>query len=167
MVIISMYRQEHLNDKIFIRSEEQSVCPVCTSSLSVIGSKHRKAIDHTGVKQTFVIRRLRCVKCALIHHELPDIIVPYKRHCCKAIEEVIDDVGERKRNSLRRASRLKHWWRVMRAYFSFIVQSLNFQYGTDIQLFPPLKQVVRAMINSHSWAHTRSVLEINPWMDTA
>ncbi len=35
-----------------------------------------------------MIRRLRCEKCGRIHHELPDMLVPYKQHIAATIEKV-------------------------------------------------------------------------------
>ena len=35
------------------------------------------------------IRRLRCADCKRIHHELPDILVPYKHHVRESIETTI------------------------------------------------------------------------------
>jgi hypothetical protein len=37
-----------------------------------------------------MIRRMRCITCCRIHHELPDILVPYKRYSAECIESVLD-----------------------------------------------------------------------------
>ncbi len=36
-----------------------------------------------------IIRRLRCCECEKIHHELPDILVPYKRYGNESFEVVV------------------------------------------------------------------------------
>jgi predicted RNA-binding Zn ribbon-like protein len=36
-----------------------------------------------------IIRRMRCELCKKIHHELPDLLVPYKRYGSESIEQVI------------------------------------------------------------------------------
>jgi hypothetical protein len=65
------------------------VCPVYGEILFVIGVRKRKLINAEIDKQTLVIRRLRCKECRVIHHELPDIVVPYKRHCAETIERIV------------------------------------------------------------------------------
>ncbi|MGB4509265.1 MAG: DUF6431 domain-containing protein, partial [Syntrophomonadaceae bacterium] len=56
---------------------EQIPCPCCSGGLKVIGSRPRKCVNSVGERITLIIRRLRCVKCQRIHHELPDMLVPY------------------------------------------------------------------------------------------
>ena len=72
-----------------MRGNESAICPICGEVLSVRGRRERKIIDSGGEKVKLVIRRLRCERCKRIHHELPDCIVPYKRHCSETIEAVI------------------------------------------------------------------------------
>ncbi|MGI6649770.1 MAG: DUF6431 domain-containing protein [Bacillota bacterium] len=48
----------------------------------------RVFINDVGNQNVLVIRRLRCRHCHRIHHELPDILVPYKRHSSESIESV-------------------------------------------------------------------------------
>jgi len=55
----------------------------------VIGSRHRVYIDGTGEKIILIIRRLSCLHCGQIHHELPDILVSYKRYGRENIEAVL------------------------------------------------------------------------------
>ncbi|WP_445349419.1 DUF6431 domain-containing protein [Desulforudis sp. DRI-14] len=62
-----------------MRSAEQIPCPCCSGHLKVIGSRKRSCIDSLGDKIVLIIRRLGCVACHRIHHELPDMLVPYKR----------------------------------------------------------------------------------------
>lgn len=47
-------------------------------------------IDSGGTPLSMIIRRLRCGQCGKVHHELPDVVVPYKRHCAETIEKVIE-----------------------------------------------------------------------------
>ena len=73
----------------FVRSMEQVFCPCCGGDLIVIGSRKRKYIKSSGENCSLVIRRLRCQQCNRIHHELPDILVPYKRYDSESIEAVV------------------------------------------------------------------------------
>ncbi len=56
-----------------MRSAEQIPCPCCSGQLKVIGSRRRSRINGRGEKIVLIIRRLGCVACHRIHHELPDI----------------------------------------------------------------------------------------------
>ncbi|WP_236620369.1 DUF6431 domain-containing protein [Sporolactobacillus laevolacticus] len=66
-------------------------CPCCGGELKVIGSRLRKYIEDSGKCVSLRIRRLCCGTCSKIHHELPDLLLPYKRYesCCfeKAISQ--------------------------------------------------------------------------------
>lgn len=54
-----------------------------------MGSRRRKVIDSAGDTIVLIIRRLRCCDCGRIHHELPDILVPYKRYGSESIEAAV------------------------------------------------------------------------------
>ena len=73
----------------FVKSVEQNPCPICDGSLKVIGSRHRGCTNSAGDAIDLIIRRLRCHDCRKIHHELPDILVPYKRHASESIEAAV------------------------------------------------------------------------------
>ena len=77
---------------LFVRSMEKSVCPICMGKLEVIGSRRRYVIEGTGSRQTLIVRRMRCLNsvCRKIHHELPDILVPYKIHAAEILEKIIE-----------------------------------------------------------------------------
>ena len=48
-------------------------------------------IDTGGETVRLVVRRLRCMNenCRRIHHELPDVVVPYKMHTAATFEKII------------------------------------------------------------------------------
>ena len=114
-------------------------------------------INSAGYKQTLIIRRLRCEGCKHIHHELPDLLMPYKRHCMKTIENII--AGDTKdvccENSTIR--RIKAWWVGCRLYFESIIMSLRTKYGLVFSENPAPREIVRAVVNVHLWSSTRSV----------
>ena len=60
----------------FVRSGEQNPCPICDGLLKVIGSRRRGYTDGMGERRTLMIRRLGCLVCSKIHHELPDLDDP-------------------------------------------------------------------------------------------
>jgi hypothetical protein len=156
MLIITEYRQENRDGKIYIKSDEKSICPVCSSDLKVIGSRNRKAIVK-GNQQIYVIRRLQCKECKHIHHELPDILVPYKRHSLEGIEEAIEIKGNEKGSKIQQSTRwkIKEWWEHVKKQFGYIKKSLEMKYDVRIGELTR-SQIVRAIVNSHSWVQTRT-----------
>ena len=45
-----------------------------------------------GMKQRFLIRRLKCSNCGRLHRELPDCLVPYKHYASEVISGVLDGI---------------------------------------------------------------------------
>jgi len=93
MIMTSNY-EEWTDDegRLHIRSKEKAACPVCQGKLKVRDSKPRtvKFRDKTG-KTKLVIRRLYCENCDTLHSELPDKVIPYKRHARETIEAIINE----------------------------------------------------------------------------
>lgn len=90
MIMLSKYDMSKISKQIYyIRCKECVSCPCCGSKVRVIGSRKRNYINKAGEKITLIIRRLRCRKCQRVHHELPDILVPYKRYESSCIENVL------------------------------------------------------------------------------
>lgn len=75
----------------FLRSAEILPCPCCQGKLYVIGGRPRTWIQSSGEKAKIIIRRMRCKDCNRVHHELPDLLVPYRRYEAESIELVIQD----------------------------------------------------------------------------
>lgn len=71
-------------------SEENHLCPKCSTVLCRSGWRKRTVIAMDGIPETYWIRRLYCPKCKKIHHELPDFIVPYKRYTAQVIENILE-----------------------------------------------------------------------------
>ena len=75
-----------------IRSREATRCPDCGGELKVRDSKPRGVkFPDKSEKTKLVIRRMVCKNCETLHSELPDTIVPYKRHARKTIEAAIQE----------------------------------------------------------------------------
>ena len=161
MIIVSLYRKEDRNGKVYIRTDKEPICPICSSALRVIGSRERKVIEMNGNRQSYVIRRLRCKNCETVHHELPDLLIPYKRHCANTIEQIIakhEPFGVATTPQSNTVRRVKQWWNVVEAYFWFIVGALEARLGCALNIIPRPRTLVRAAVNSHNWVHTRSVV---------
>ena len=89
-VITDYDLEENPQKRVFVRRNEQSAyCSYCQHALAVCGSRRRRVIDGGGEQRTLIIRRLYCQACRRVHHELPDLLVPYKRYDRESIESVI------------------------------------------------------------------------------
>ena len=158
IVYIIKYRIEIGEDgKKYIRSEEINICPICIGKLKVIGIRDRGATGSDGYKEIYVIRRLRCIYCNKIHHELPDILIPYKRHCAETVENIIagendiccDFVTE---------YRIKAWWAAFSLYFERVKVSLQMKLKMTFSSNMTPREIIRMIINTNLWIHTRTAM---------
>jgi uncharacterized protein YbaR (Trm112 family) len=161
----------------FVRSMEQIFCPCCGGNLNVIGSRRRKYIKSSGESCVLIIRRLRCQQCNRIHHELPDILVPYKRYDSASIETVV--TGSSALSVAADEStivRWRSWFRSHSTYFLGCLDSIAIRFcqGTNKGAFDLprsvlqkiwqhtgnlvgwLGRIVRPITNVNLWVHTRS-----------
>lgn len=160
----------------FVRSTEKVLCPCCGGDLIVIGSRKRKYIKSSGENSTLIIRRLRCQQCNQIHHELPDILVPYKRYDSESIEAVVTE-----NSPLSVAAdestlvRWRSWFQSHSTYFLGCLDSIAIRFlkgTTEGALDLPrsvlqkiwqhtgnvlgwLARIVRPITNVNLWVHTR------------
>jgi hypothetical protein len=156
MIMIRKYsRSRDDKGRIKILSYEINLCPVCGESLFVIGTRERKYNEDDGTKVILIIRRLRCKSCRVIHHELPDILIPYKRHCAATVEKIVNgdknvccDDGV--------ITRIKKWWASCELYFEGVLTSLREKYGDVFSQYPAPREIVRAVVNANLWVHTHS-----------
>ncbi len=159
MVIISDYSGP-VNGKgeICIKSKEKSICPVCGGSLRGIGSRRRSVINADGDKTIYRIRRLCCGEgCGKIHHELPDSIVPYRRHSARTIEEIDEGRTDGLDMEISTCSRLQQFVYGLREYYRRVVSGLKEKLKeTDFPACPKLKEIVRIIANENLWSYTRS-----------
>lgn len=157
MISICKYRlKKDKGGRYHIRSYEIIPCPVCGGVLIVIGIRDRGFIDSKGRRVILVIRRLRCQNCHVIHHELPEIIVPYKRHCAKTIEKIVTGKSGGVPCETRTIHRIRAWWAVCIVYFRNALASLREKYGVEFSKKPAPKEIIRAVVNAHLWIHTRT-----------
>lgn len=158
MVIISNYEESvNKSGEICIKTTEKSVCPICAGNLKVIGIRRRCVVKAEDEKKIYRIRRLRCVEsCRKIHHELPDIIIPYKRHSAETIEKI--DEGDIDGLSMESSTitRLRKFIKMMKSHYRSAVYGIEEKYP-DLNLpdRPLLREIVRILVNGNLWAHTR------------
>jgi len=154
-MIKSYGRRKDDAGRVHILCYEINVCPICGKALLVIGTRERRYIKDDGMTEELVIRRLRCKGCHKIHHELPDILIPYKRHCTKTVEKIVEGDGDVCCDDPG-ISRIRAWWRACRLYFDGVMSSLREKYGDVFSPDPAPREIVRAVVNANLWVHTRS-----------
>ena len=165
-----------LKPVFFVRSLEAFICPCChATQRKVIGSRNRKVLelDETSGdlhEKVLRIRRLQCRGCRKIHHELPDILVPYKRHAATTIEAVLEEVDVALETST--IQRLKGWFEGITCHLLGVLHSMDRKdtmektpvTGTALQRFRKyvgnasgwLKRVVQSVVKRNAWVQTRS-----------
>ncbi|MCY0903203.1 MAG: DUF6431 domain-containing protein [Firmicutes bacterium] len=164
-----------------VRSAECLPCPCCQGVLVLFGRRWRSRVLGSGEKQWLIIRRLRCVDCNKIHHELPDVLAPYKRYEARSIEQVIENRERASvaadESTLDRWRAWFAWWapyacgclEALRQRFSLSVEASSSptssalrglgQYVGNASAW--LARTVRPIVNAHLHVATRSA-----WMST-
>lgn len=125
-----------------------------------------------------IIRRLRCELCKKIHHELPDLLVPYKRYGAECIESVVSD-SELIHVAADESTlyRWRHWFKHWSPYALRALISIGFRLQLDMSEQEAsgsaqstlqrighlvgkssgwLAKVARSLANINLWVHTRS-----------
>lgn len=176
MICLAKYRlilDRDNSDKYYVKSEENSICPVCgCPELKVIGSRKRSTLQGDGGTIILIIRRLRCGNCRRIHHELPDILVPYKRYAGTVIEAILDGASTEVCCENSSIFRIKRWFAGVSGYMAGCLSAIAAQMGLKIKISNGsairrikdlvgdagdwLARVVRTMVNTNNWVQTRS-----------
>ena len=153
-------------------------CPFCGRRMCVAGSRKRVVRLSDGRIIYLIIRRLYCDRCCHVHHELPDLIVPYKRYSSDAVEQLLSSrtssisVG----CETSTVQRLRVWFSLLRSYFESALESIKFIFKNDTRLAAELNQLlplspeslsdgwlaklVRIVVNSGFWIQTRSACTV-------
>ncbi len=104
---------------IFINSPAETYCPKCHVRTIPHGRCNRKVVMQEGAK-VFSLRVSYCLNCKHSHRELPDFILPYKRHSAETYAQVYDsphgmlacDVDEKTERTIRK------WVSALLSFFS-------------------------------------------------
>jgi hypothetical protein len=159
----------------FVRSEEVIPCPCCQGRLGVAGSRRRGYIKGSGETIKLIIRRMRCKSCQRIHHELPNILVPYKRYEAASIEEIATTEQPAVGADESTLRRIRAWFLVWSAYADRCLAAIARRFGLPVEeQSNPLQsslhnmghlgnhpngwlgQIVRPIVNLNLWVQTRS-----------
>jgi len=122
-----------------------------------------------------IIRRLECETCKRVHHELPDILVPYKRYSSESIEAVI--TGNKALSVAADEStivRWKQWFWALAVHFLGSLISIYIRFTKDaveeIAALPqsPLQRIWQYVGDGPGWLSrvVRSVVNANLWLQT-
>ena len=103
-------------------------------------------------RQTLMIRRLRCERCNKIHHELPDVIVPFKRYGADVIETAIKDKYSARKSPVSSGTvrRFRRWWEAVEVHFLNVLLALV-ETGASFGNPPAFKEILQAVANSNNW----------------
>ncbi|PWJ51571.1 hypothetical protein SAMN05216529_102345 [Faecalicatena contorta] len=110
------------------------------------------------------------MNCGCIHHELPDIIIPYKRYDSETIAGILTRDADNLQDfpgELSTALRLKLWLFLLCDYIEGTLYALKELYHLKSLLLLPLyplerqadgwlAALVRKLVNSGRWPQTRS-----------
>lgn len=88
MISIAHFEITRNGEKTKIFSQESSVCPICGGPLKVHGTCIRKVRQGEHTHQIH-LRVMECRHCGKTHRELPEGLVPYKRHDLNSLCEVL------------------------------------------------------------------------------
>lgn len=117
-----------------------------------------------------IIRRLRCKACRKVSHELPDMVIPYKRYESDAVAAVLEAPGDDRLCCPCESSTLlrwRLWFFLLHGHLEGAVRALMERYRIDafvsLPLYPLdrqrdgwLKRLVRNLANAGAWPQTRS-----------
>ena len=121
------------------------------------GTRDRVMIDGSGEQIKLKIRRLRCGKCGRIHHELPDCVVPYKRHCAETIEKIIGGETGTVPCSDGVIGRVRRWWGKVGQYFMAVLRSTEMKLGIAYGPAPSMREMLRASANTNNWVSAEAI----------
>jgi hypothetical protein len=159
MISVVAYRLEYnAEEKVsYVWVDEEIICPFCACAEMIKkGWRKRKLILLDDEVSILKVRRVLCKDCNKIHHVLPDIVVPYKRHDSKTIEKIIQGSQGETLCEESEINRIKAWWQKLLLYIAILEASIKTQMPA-----PPeskLSKAVRILANAHLWPRTRIAL---------
>ena len=159
MVSIRFYRLVAQGAFLYVKSREPSICPVCNETLTKRSWRARTVIGSGGNKAVYYIRRLYCSRCRRLHHELPDCMVPYKRHCAETIEKAVKAPDNKPDVPIdeRTHKRMRSWWEIVFPYFLSIIKSINQKLNKPYDKAPAFREIVRGVVNTGHWIFANDI----------
>jgi hypothetical protein len=103
-------------------------------------------------KRIVHIRRLRCCECGKIHHKLPDLLVPYKRHCADTVASIAAGETDVVPSDPICTYKIKQWWSLMLPYFAGVLAAITASTGVKFAEKTTFRKIVRVVVNGNYWA---------------
>lgn len=149
--------------KIFCGPEEIP-CPICGGVLKVHGTCRRKLRTAEGT-ELYRLCVMECTVCGRTHRELPEGIVPYKRHDSERIVTIAETPQEEHLQEAETSTwkRIKAWVDWFICYAQKVLAGLRILFPCLKTEFSgrafaePLVYFVRLVVNSGNWIQHHSV----------
>ncbi len=137
---------------MFVMTGTETIsCPRCHGELKPYDRRRRRFIDTDGSRRVVSLRRLRCNKCARLHTELPDFIVPYKRYSAKVIVSVSKSGRTDVPYEERTRQKIRAWCKKVVSHLQGVwCQQVNLGFVSP-HIVPDFFSLVRATVNSGNW----------------
>jgi len=157
----SKYRKHGI---IYFTGSEEILCPICGGPLKVRGTCRRKLLTLAG-PEVYRLRVMECKKCGRSHRELPDEVVPYKRHSVDMIESIAASDRENHETLTDHSTwrRITLWVIWFFRYAQNVLEGLKVVAASSQTEFPgktfrpSLACYVRIVVNSGNWIQHRTV----------
>ena len=158
MIIVSQYELVVKGKIMEIHIKEQSFCPICTGNLLMHGTCVRK-LRMPDKDMELSLRVLYCPECKRTHRELPDLIIPYKRHCAQTYAEVYEVKREELACNVddKTIRSIRAWVKWFLEFAASFMEGLkiehpelptNYDVGSTLSA---LKFFVRLVVNANEW----------------
>lgn len=148
----------------------------------MIGSRRRVWYRSGGDRIQLVIRRLQCERCGKIHHELPDLLVPYKRYDAASIEGAVAEPPQSDSAAEESTlARWRSWFAVWAVYAAGCLQAIALRFHLPVRPASRpdrcacrtlgryvgeaagwLSRVVRPLANQQLWVTDPFCLSVRP-----
>lgn len=132
--------------------------------------------DPESAPTIYRIRRLKCLNCNKIHHELTDFMIPYKRYSSDLISDVIGGKSDSDMDP-QQVKKIHHWFALrLRSLVGLARRAFKVDLNLAVSHEPDgtlsnldwlkscfayhpnwLAHLVRLLVNLNLWPHTRSV----------
>ena len=163
MISIAHFEITRNGEKTKIFSQESSVCPICGGPLKVHGTCIRKVRQGEHTHQIH-LRVMECRHCGKTHRELPEGLVPYKRHDLNSLCEIAEATETQHTCETSTWLRIRFWL----AWFLWYAQNVLDGLITAGQMsatFSPghslrrrTASFVRLVVTSGNWEQHRSAM---------
>lgn len=75
-----------------VLSNVEHICNVCNHPMKCKDRRKRIGRSYNGHKSYYLIRRMYCYTCHVMHNELPDSLLFKKHYEAQVVEDIIDGV---------------------------------------------------------------------------